>query len=158
MSKKKTTADLLKVFEERAKEIYGDQKPVKGPTIDLTGTSFREAMEDPKRRLPPFLMVQNPDNPTAQYILSTSPPYYMGHVWKFADEVQHENWQTSYLVDYSCQVGDYRIYITESGSLAPPLFAPAFARVEEQLKQMADFFLSFKIQGQEAKYRRYKEL
>lgn len=104
--------------------------------------------------LPPFMMLQRPDNPDGLYILSTSPPYYMGHVWKMPKDDAHR----PILVAPAVKVPGYDIYITTDRSLAKVNVTADIYQIEEHLLQrMADFFLSFKIQGQEAKYRKYKD-
>lgn len=102
--------------------------------------------------LPPFLMVQRPDNPDGQYILSTTPPFLMGHVWKFKKGDEHQNFLLS-LDDY-VKVPGYNIYIAYAGNMARSI-PPTPDRAQDILRAMADFYFSFKIQPKEPKYRRY---
>lgn len=91
-------------------------------------------------------MIQRPDNPDGLYVLSTAPPFYLGHVWK------GDNPESKHI-----KVSGYQIYLTPAGKLDASADDLDFYELSDLFRHMADFFLSFKIKGQEPKYRRYAD-
>ena len=99
----------------------------------------------------PFIFIEATEsNPGAGFILSTSPPFYIGRVIKMeADE---------YLSLPSEKKGElsncegYSIVILRAGSLLNEI-------VEDErimLNRMANYYLKFKIEKYEPRYRRYR--
>lgn len=99
----------------------------------------------------PFIFVEATEsNPGAGFILSTSPPFYIGRVIKM-DAEQYHNLSLREKMDLANCEG-YSVVILRAGSLLNEI-------VEDErimLNRMANYYLKFKIYKHEPRYRRYR--
>jgi hypothetical protein len=98
-----------------------------------------------------FIFVEATEsNPGAGFILSTSPPFYIGRVIKM-DAGQYNNLSLREKSELSNCEG-YSVVILRAGSLLNEI-------VEDErimLNRMANYYLKFKIYKHEPRYRRYR--
>ena len=99
----------------------------------------------------PFIFAEPTEsNPGAGFILSTSPPFYIGRVIKMEAE-QYNNLSIREKSELSNCEG-YSVVILRAGSLTGE-------KVEDErimLNRMANYYLKFKIQRHEGRFRRYR--
>lgn len=99
----------------------------------------------------PFIFVEATETlPGAGFILSTSPPFYIGRVIKM-DAEQYNNLSIREKSELSNCEG-YSVIILRAGSLLNE-------RVEDEriiLNRMANYYLKFKIEKYEPRFRRYR--
>jgi hypothetical protein len=103
--------------------------------------------------IPEFLFCANKaELPNDSLILqATKPPYILGKVWQFAGAIPDAFINSTAL---QAKVKGYRIYIRYYGSLDAQVQPIDSLLV---LDQMADYFLTHKINTNAGGYRRYKE-
>ena len=113
--------------------------------------------------IPPFIFFDTPALPGAGFILSTSWPFYIGKVYKFKTDSEMEDFSAQKKASGFYVAGKpygYRIIISYFNSLEKP---PDIANnqtvdaVAKVFRQMADFYLTEKINPRPAAYKRYLE-
>ena len=112
-------------------------------------------------KLPIYLFASSPELPGAGIILNTSPPFYIGKIWLFKDRDEMAYFIATRMPEVSSKINGYRILIEGAGSL---LENPTLSRggqntntLAKIYKEMADFYLTYKIKPNASYYKRYQE-